>query len=85
MGFNYYDHVLAELARHGISPSETTPPELIHEFINDLYVYEIRKLRDRLRAGAFPKNEYAGRVADLRRRYPILSLPVRYWTKSLTR
>lgn len=81
MGFIYQAHVLAELARHGISPAENTPPELIHDFINDLYLYEIRKLRDKMRAGAIQKNEYAGRVADLRRRYPILSLPVRYWTK----
>lgn len=81
MQFQYQEEVLSELARHGISPNEDTPPELIHEFINDLYLYEIRALRDRMRAGLIPKHEYAGQVSDLRRRYPILSLPTRYWTR----
>ena len=71
--------MLAELARHGIAPHDRTPPELIHEFINDLYLYEIRKLRTRLLAGEIPRNEYAAYVERLRNRYPILSLPVRYW------
>jgi hypothetical protein len=81
MSFRYQPEVLAEFSRHGIIPNEDTPPELIHEFINDLYLYEIRALRNTMRAGLIPKDEYAGCVAELRRRYPILSLPIRYWTK----
>lgn len=80
--FAYKDSVLAELARYGIAPTEETPPELIHEFINDLYLCEIRALRDRMRAGHIPKTDYAARVDELRRRYPILSLPLRFWTES---
>ncbi|HJQ24051.1 MAG TPA: hypothetical protein VKA60_09060 [Blastocatellia bacterium] len=79
MAFKYRETVLAELARHGIVPRPDTPPELIREFVNDLYVYEIRALKARLKAGQFPKREYAARVEQLRRRYPILSLPVRHW------
>lgn len=60
-------------------PRDDTPPESIHEFINDLYVYEIRALKARLLAGLIPKAEYAAHVEQLRKRYPILSLPVRYW------
>ena len=80
--FTYKASVLTELARHGIAPTEGTPPELIHEFINDLYLHEIRALREQMRAGQIPKADYAARVDDLRRRYPILSLPVQYWNES---
>jgi hypothetical protein len=79
MPSKYRDTVLAELARHGVVPRDETPPAFIHEFINDLYLYEIRKLRARLLAGEIPKNEYAAHVERLRNRYPVLSLPVRYW------
>jgi hypothetical protein len=81
MAFKYRESVLIELARHGTVPHADTPPELIRDFINDLYVYEIRALKAKLIAGQFPKSEYAGRVAELRRRYPLLSLPVKHWTE----
>jgi hypothetical protein len=79
MPSKYRDTVLAELARHGVAPRDETPPEFLHEFINDLYLYEIRKLRARMLAEEIPKQEYAAHVERLRNRYPILSLPVRYW------
>ena len=56
-----------------------TAPERLHDFVNDLYRYELRRLRDALLAGAFPKAEYYGRVVALRRRYPLLSLKPRQW------
>jgi len=71
--------VLAELSRHGINPNEQTPPESAKEFVNDLYLYEIRNLRKRMRAGLIEKRDYAARVEELRKRYPILSLPVALW------
>lgn len=74
--------MLAELARHGVMPRADTPPEFIHEFINDLYRYEIRKLRARLLAGEILRKDYAAHVERLRNRYPVLSLPVRYWCES---
>ena len=81
MAFKYKESVLAEVARHGAAPREDTPPEMVREFINDLYVYEIRQLRKRYRAGLIPKDDYARQVVELRKRYPILSLPVRFWTE----
>ena len=47
--------------------------------MNDLYRYELRRLRAALLAGAFPKPEYYGRVVALRRRYPLLSVKPRQW------
>jgi len=82
MGFKYRATVLSEIARHGIKPSDDTPPELIHAFINDLYLFEIRSLRTKMLAGLIQKSDYAGQVNELRQRYPILSLPVRFWLDS---
>ena len=82
MAFKYRESVLIEMARHGVVPHVDTPPELIRDFINDLYVYEIRALKARLKAGDFPRSAYAGRVDQLRRRYPILSLPVKHWIEN---
>jgi hypothetical protein len=79
MAFKYRQTVLSELSRHGVKPLEDTPPGLVHDFINDLYRYEIRALRADMLTGAFPKSDYAERVDELRKRYPILSLPVDYW------
>ena len=67
------------LAEHGARPSRSTPPERLHDFVNDLYRYELRRLRAALLAGAFPKPEYYGRVVALRQRYPLLSLKPRQW------
>lgn len=74
MPFTYHEAVLAELARHGVKPLAHTPPELVRGYVRELYKFEIKRLRDRLIAGAFPRSEYAGRVDALRRQYPVLAL-----------
>jgi hypothetical protein len=53
--FRYRDDVLERLWRHGIHPTESTPPALVHEFVSDLYRHELRRLRDRLMRAEFPK------------------------------
>jgi hypothetical protein len=77
--YRYQAWVLEALARHGVRPTPTTTPELLHEFVNDLYRYELRRLREALLGGGFPKAEYFGRVVAVRRRYPLLSLKPRRW------
>lgn len=74
MLYSYRSDVLRELERHGVKPLPHTRPELVREYVRELYKYEIRRLRDRMLAGAFPKGEYAGRVDALRRTYPVLAL-----------
>ena len=73
----YRADVLAQLIAHGVRPAEHTKPELVRDFVRDLYKYEIRCLRARYLRRDFPKGEYAGRVDDLRRRYPVLALQPR--------
>jgi hypothetical protein len=77
--YRYQAWVLEALASHGVRPAVSTPPELLHDFVNDLYRYELRRLRASLLAGVFPKAEYYGRVVALRRRYPLLSIKSHLW------
>jgi hypothetical protein len=77
--FHYRADVLDALLAHGVQPRETTRPELVHEFVSDLYRYEIRRLRARLFAKEFPKKDYAGRVIQLRMRYRIISMRAEDW------
>jgi hypothetical protein len=77
----YKPEVLEELARHGLNPGPATSPEKLREQINDLYRIEIRKLRDRCRAGAFPTRELPAHVVELRKRYVLLSIPIAHWTR----
>jgi hypothetical protein len=79
--FRYLDHVLAELLKYGVRPTEHTPPEIARGFINELYKFELRKLRDRYVRGEFPKREYHKLVIEIRDRYPVLALTPRQWLK----
>ena len=77
----YKPDVLDELFRHGLTPGPTTSPEKLREQINDLYRIEIRKLRDRCRAGEFSTRELPAHVIELRKRYVLLSIPIAQWTQ----
>jgi hypothetical protein len=73
--------VAAALLDLGLRPGESTPAVRVREFVNDLYTWELRRLRRALARGDFPKREYAGRVETLRRsRYWILSVPIAEWS-----
>ena len=78
----YKATVLSELARHGIKPDGHATPEFIHAYLNDLYRYEIRRLKEQMKAGLIPKTDYSAHVTRLRERYPLLSLPIRFWTET---
>ena len=72
--YRYRADVLDLLWRYGIQPTPSTPPEVVHEFISDLYRFELRRLRARLVRKEIPKVGYYDRVVDLRRKYPLVSL-----------
>ena len=74
MEYRYKADVLARLETHGIRPQGTTRPELVREFVNDLYCYELRRLRAQLLRNEFPKHTYAARVVETRNRYSVLAL-----------
>jgi len=79
--FRYRPDVLEQLQRHGIRPTSSSNPQLVRDYVRDLYKYEIRRLRDRYVRGEFSKREYYNRVDDLRRRYPVLALVPRQFVE----
>jgi hypothetical protein len=79
--YRYKKDVLDWLLRHGVQPRPTTPPELVHEFVNDLYRYELRRLRDRLVRREIAKSGYYDRVVELRQKYPLLSMKPWQWVE----
>jgi hypothetical protein len=83
MPYRYHPVILEELARLGVFPTERTPPALVHEFVSDLYRFELRRLRARLVRGEIAKPDYSSRVIDLRRRYPLVSIRAADWVTSV--
>jgi hypothetical protein len=81
MPYRYRPEVLEQLLLHGVRPTTDTPPQLVYEFVNDLYRYELRRLRRALVTGAIPKAGYYDRVVDLRRKYPPVSFKPHLWVK----
>ena len=73
--------VRAELERHGLTPGEADTAASLRERLNDRYLEDVRRLRDRQRAGEIPLREYAGAVESLKFRYPLLGLPPEQWTE----
>ena len=77
--YRYRQEVLDALWRHGVQPRSTTPPELVHEFVSDLYRFELRRLRDKRVSREIPKAGYYDRVVELRQKYPLISLKPGEW------
>jgi hypothetical protein len=79
--YEYAPEALAILAEHGLQPGPDTRPAVVRQGLSDLYRYEIRRLKQRLLSGAFPKEEYIDRVIELRRHYWLLSVPIARWVR----
>lgn len=71
--------VREELGRHGITSGPGETPETLRARLNDVYVEEVRRLRERQVRGEIPLPEYARHVAALRARFPLLGLPLELW------
>ncbi len=76
----YRPDIIAQLLVHGVRPRQTTPPAIVREFIADLYRHELRRLSARVRRRELPHQELAANVIELRRRYPLVSIPIQEWT-----
>ena len=79
MEYRYRSEVIEQLWRHGVHPTPNTPPHLVHEFVSDLYRYELRRLRNRLVRGEVPKRGYYDHVVQLRLKYPLVSFKAELW------
>lgn len=86
MVYRYRSAIRTLIQYHGVHPRASTPPDLIREFLNSLYVFEIRELRRQRREveeifGTQPLDGYSKQVQELKDRYPVLAIPVSHWTE----
>ncbi len=71
--------VLEELARHGLTPGPDDTPASLREQLNELYLADVRRLKQRQVSGEIPLPEYARHVGFLKDGYPLLGLPLDLW------
>lgn len=81
MSWIYPPEFIEALGGFGLAPTPETPPALLRDALSDLYRYELRSMRDRLRAGRIEKADYHGLVIATRKRYWPLTLPLPAWEK----
>ena len=67
--------------RFGLAPGRETPPSVVRDALNDLYRYELRRMRDALLAGRIAKPDYLDHVIALRKKYWPLTLPLDGWER----
>lgn len=79
--WTYPSEFLESLGSFGLAPTASTPPLLVREAVADLYRYELRRLRDYLRAGQIEKAGYHDAVVAIRKRYWLLTLSEPAWEK----
>lgn len=79
--WSYPPELRDAVAAFGLSPGPATPPGVVRDQLNDLYRYELRRLRDRLRAGKVEKADYVDLVVGLRKKYWPLTLTPAAWEK----
>jgi hypothetical protein len=71
--------VRAGLEAHGLDVGAGDTPEALRERLNDVYVAEVKALKQRRVAGEIAPRDYADAVRALRDRYPLLGLPLSMW------
>jgi hypothetical protein len=77
----YPPEFMEALGGLGLAPTPETPVELVRDALNDLYRFELRRLRDRHRRGELPKPQFLETVVRLRKKYWLLTLPLPGWKK----
>ena len=82
--WSYPPELMDVLLNFGLKPEPHTPPAAVRAALNDLYRYEIRRLRQRMVDGKVEKGSYADEVVQLRKKYWPLSLQPGAWEKICT-
>jgi len=73
--------VVQGLARHGLTPGPEDTPETLRDRLNDAYLEDVRRLKQRQKAGDIPLREYARHAQELKESYPLLGLPLSAWVE----
>lgn len=79
--WTYPPELVEALERFGMRPRPDTPPALVRSALHELYRYELRRVRDQLRAGALERPAYLARVVALRKQYWPLTLQLPAWER----
>ena len=72
--------VRAALVEHGVEPQDDDTPASLKERLNDAYLVEVRRLRDRQRQGGIPLRDYAAHAEALKQSFTLLGMPLDLWT-----
>ena len=79
--WSYPPELMDALLSFGLRPAANTSPAVVRAALNDLYRFEIRRLRQRLLDGHVEKARYADEVVVLRKKYWPLSVQPGQWEK----
>ena len=79
--WRYPPELLDVFVTFGLRPAPSTPPSVVRAALNDLYRFEIRRLRQRMVNGLVEKGRYVDNVIALRKQYWPLSLQPEHWEK----
>ena len=77
--WSYPPELIGALLDYGLRPTSATPPALVREAVNDLYRFELVRLRESRRAGDVAKADYIDRIVVLRKKYWPLTLQLPAW------
>jgi hypothetical protein len=80
----YPPDLVAGLELTGLAPSPDAPPAVTREAVDDRYRDELRALRARHVAGEFDRPRYLELIIELRRKFWVLTLPLRAWETIVT-
>jgi len=73
--------VVRDLERHGLTPGPGDTPEALRDRLNDAYLEDLRRLKQRQKAGDIPLRDYARHAQELKESYPLLGLPLSAWVE----
>lgn len=83
--WTYPDELAHALLAFGLKPVPATPPLLVRGALNELYRFEIRRLRQRLLDGHVARAHYVEEVIVLRKKYWPLALQPMHWEEIVVR
>jgi hypothetical protein len=79
--WTYPAEFLDALASLGLAPHARTPPALVRNAVDELYKFELKRLRVRYLRGEVAKADLGAQVVRLRRKYWPLTLPIGAWER----
>ena len=79
--WRYPPELLDAVRRLGFDPRPETPPVFVRSAVNDLYRHELRRLRDRHKAGSIDREPFLNAVIMLRKKYWVLTLSAAVWER----